>query len=169
MGSGQTTKALPPVELSFFDWITDATSVVKSTTAPLLLDAVATKKTKGNVTVLEIVARFRVADQAITTVTGSTADDKSKFKVSDPDDLPLPPGSKIGDVIKDPQNLKNGPWDIWAGNKKLLSYGSFRLFRFDSSRLFAKKLVDQPYFEFFDGTNKSLGTFASSDGKEIKS
>lgn len=167
MGSGQTTKALPPVELAFFDWITDATSVVKSTTPPLLLDAVATKKTKGNVTVLEIVARFGVADQATTTVTGSTADEKSKFKVSDPDDLPPPPGSKSG-AIKDPQNLRNSPWDIWASNKQLLTYVSFRLFRYDSSRLQAKKMADVPYYEFFDNTKKSIGVFAATDGKELK-
>lgn len=169
MGTGQNTKALPPVELAFPNWITDATSVVKSTPTPLLIDAVATKKTKGTATVLEIVARFGVADDGTATVTGSTADDKSKFKVSDPDDLPPPPGSKIGGPIKDPQKLKNGPWDIWASNKQLLNYSSFKLFRLDSSRFQQpKKPADVPYYEFFDNTKNSMGIFAATDGKELK-
>lgn len=154
-------KGLPPPELGFFSYITDALTAVKATNPDAsFLDATATKKSKDQRSI-DISVRFRVQSVMMVTVTGP---DKSNFNISQPDDLMMGASSDISNL--NTLSTLNDPVKIVTSNKKVQTYSSFRFYRPAPQTLAGnKKLIDQPYYEFIDGKTK-LGLIGASDGKD---
>lgn len=152
-------KALPPPELSFIDFITDATKAVQAKYPDASIKDASAKNQfssgAGGKYELVVSVTFRIQDIMQVIVTKKDGN----FQISTPDNVMI----GLPDV-EDMTKVKFSPWDFTADNSKLRdNYTNIRLARLPNNPSVKKPV--QPYYTFTDDKMNVLGFFGATDGK----